>query len=123
MFEGIEHTAIATADPESLASWYEANLGFRINHRYGGNVFVKAPDGTMLEFIPSEGERVPQSVRQPGIRHLAIAVKDFDAALDDLKKKEVVFVGEPIENGGNRLAMFQDAEGNLLHLISREVAI
>ncbi len=40
MYKGIEHTAIATPDPEALASWYDKTLNFPIAHRYVGNVFV-----------------------------------------------------------------------------------
>jgi len=119
MFTGVEHTAIASPDPERLARWYVENLGFRINYRYAGNVFVRAPDGAMLEIIPSEGERAPQGMKDPGFRHLAIKVEDFDAAYRRLRELRVHFVGEPAEIEGNRLAFFTDADGNLLHIIQR----
>jgi glyoxylase I family protein len=119
MFNGLEHTAIASPDPEKLAQWYADNLGFHINYRYAGNVFVKAANGTMLEIIPSEGPRAAQNLKDPGIRHLAIEVDDFDAAYRHLPGKGVHFVGEPINNQGNRLAFFTDAEGNYLHLLKR----
>ena len=67
MYKGIEHTAIATPDPEALASWYDKILNFPIVHRYAGNVFVRAPDGTMLEIIPSEGDPVKTEMKTPGI--------------------------------------------------------
>ncbi len=67
MYKGLEHTAIASADPEALAAWYEKYLGFPICHRYGGNIFVKAPDGTMLEIIPGDGDRPAPSILE---RHL-----------------------------------------------------
>ena len=122
MYKGLEHTAIASADPEALAAWYEKYLGFPICHRYGGNVFVKAPDGTMLEIIPGDGDRPANEFKTLGIRHLAISVDDFDAAHDDLKSK-----GIEIENlvnaGGNRLAFFRDIEGNICHIIHREQTI
>ncbi len=122
MYKGLEHTAIASADPEVLAAWYEKYLGFPICHRYGGNVFVKAPDGTMLEIIPGDGDRPPNEMKTLGIRHLAISVEDFDAAHEDLKSK-----GIEIENlvnaGGNRLAFFRDIEGNICHIIHREQTI
>ena len=70
------------------------HLGFHINFEYAGNYFVKAPNGTMLEIIPSEGERTPQAMKSPGIRHLAIAVDSFDAAHEDLKAKSVNFLTE-----------------------------
>jgi len=95
-------------------------LGFRINFEYDGNYFVRAANGAMLEIIPSEGARGEQKMRDPGIRHLAIEVTDFDAAHAALKAKGVTFAGEPYVNSGNRLVFFTDCDGNLVHLIQRE---
>jgi catechol 2,3-dioxygenase-like lactoylglutathione lyase family enzyme len=119
MFLGLEHTAIASPDPQRLAEWYAAYLEFWINHVYEGNYFVKAANGTMLEIIPSAGERVPQTPKDPGIRHLAIMAEDFDKAHAQLKAAGVNMVGEPFEIKGNRLVFFTDLDGNLLHLIHR----
>ncbi len=119
MFLGLEHTAIASPDPERLAAWYVEKLGFTVNYRYAGNVFVKAPDGAMLEIIPAEGERPVQTLKTPGLRHLAIRVADFDAAHRRLKELGVELLGEPIELQGNRLLFFADADGNYLHIIKR----
>ena len=120
LFTGLEHTAIASPDPKRLADWYVRSLGFVINFVYDGNYFVKAPNGAMLEIIPSEGPALAARNRTPGLRHLAVAVSDFDAAHAELKAKGVVFAGEPFTNQGNRLVFFEDADGNLLHLIERE---
>ena len=120
MFVGLEHTAIASPDPAKLARWYVDHLDFRINFEYDGNYFVRASNGTMLEIIPSEGVRGEQKMRDPGIRHLAIEVTDFDSAHAALKAKGVTFAGEPYVNSGNRLVFFTDCDGNLVHLIRRE---
>ncbi len=120
MFEGLEHIAIASPDPQGLARWYVEHLGFHINYEYDGNYFVKAPNGTILEMIPAEGDRAPQRMRDPGLRHLAIAVDDFDAACQRLRQSGVKFLTEPYVNQGNRLAFFSDRDGNILHLIQRE---
>lgn len=120
MYKGLEHTAIASPDPRRLAQWYVDHLGFHINFEYSGNYFVKAPNGTMLEIIPSEGDRAEQKMKDPGIRHLAIAVDDFDAAHRDLKAKSVQFLTDDFTTQGNRLVFFADADGNILHLIHRE---
>jgi glyoxylase I family protein len=119
MFLGLEHTAIASPDPAGLAQWYVDHLGFHINYRYDAFFFVKAANGTMLEIIPSEGERVASSPKTPGIRHLAIAVEDFDASHQLLRERGVHFLGEPYTNEGNRLVFFTDRDGNILHLIER----
>lgn len=119
MFQGIEHTAIASPAPKELAEWYERNLDFRINYSYDGNYFVRAANGTMLEIIPAQGDRGTPAMRTPGIRHIAIAVDDFDASLDALKERKIPLLAEPYENAGNRLVFFSDPDGNILHLIHR----
>ena len=123
MFRGVEHTAIASPDPRKLAQWYVDHLEFTINFEHAGNYFVKAANGSMLEIIPSEGDRALQRMKDPGIRHLAILVDDFDAAHERLKAAGVVFLGEPIANQGNRLLFFADGDGNYLHLIHRQKAL
>lgn len=119
MFKGLEHTAIASPNPQRLAEWYRDYLEFRINFEYAGNYFVRAANGSMLEIIPSVGERPSNQMKDEGIRHLAIDVEDFDAGLALLKEKNVHFLGEPFENQGNRLVFFTDCDGNILHLIAR----
>ncbi len=120
MFQGLEHTAIASPDPARLAQWYVDHLGFHINFSYAGNYFVKAPNGSMLEIIPSDGERPANEMKTPGIRHLAIIPDDFDQAHAALQSKGVKFLGEPFNNQGNRLVFFADGDGNICHLIHRE---
>lgn len=120
MFLGLEHTAIATPSPQKLAQWYVDHLGFLNNYNYAGNYFVRASNGTLLEFIPSEGPRAEQKERDPGIRHLAIQVNDFDAAYSALRAQSVNFLGEPYAIGSNRLVFFTDCDGNLVHLIERQ---
>jgi glyoxylase I family protein len=120
MFKGLEHTAIATPHPQQLANWYVEHLGFHINFEYDGNYFVKAANGSMLEIIPSEGGRFDEKLKSPGIRHLAIAVEDFDEAHKQLRAKNVHFLTDAFENQGNRLVFFTDLDGNILHLIQRQ---
>lgn len=120
MFQGLEHTAIASPNPQRLAQWYVDHLEFHINFEYAGNYFVKAKNGSMLEIIPSAGEAGPNEMKTPGIRHLAIISDDFDAAYAFLQSKAVRFKGEPFTNQGNRLVFFEDGDGNLCHLIQRE---
>lgn len=122
MFKGLEHTAIATPDPEKLGQWYAEKLDFPIVHRYAGNVFVRAADGTMLELIPSEGDALETGMKTPGIRHLAVSVDDIDAGKKELESRGVP-ITSTLEAGANRLAFFNDLDGNILHLIWRETPI
>ena len=122
MFLGLEHTAIATPDPQKLAQWYVERLGFTINFFSPSSktTFVRAPNGSMFEMIVSEGERPASGLRSPGLRHLAIAVDDFASAYASLQAHGVQFLSEPeINPAGNSLVFFADPEGNVLHLIQR----
>ena len=123
MIQGIEHTAIASADPQKLAQWYVDHLQFTINYNSGRTVFVKAPNGYMIEIISAEGERAPQTLKTPGIRHLAIAVKDLDSVYRRLLAEGVKFDGQPVEAKGNKVVFFADPEGNYLHLLERQTPL
>jgi glyoxylase I family protein len=119
MIQGIEHSAIASPDPAALAQWYVDTLGFVINYRGSTAFFVKAPDGSMIEIIPAEGDRGPNTLKSPGLRHLALTVIDFESAYTALKRKNVHFLAEPQESKGNKVVFFTDPEGNILHLLYR----
>lgn len=123
MIQGIEHTAIATPDPAGLAQWYVDTLGFTINYRGSTAVFAKAPNGSMIEFIPAEGERGPDTLKSPGLRHLALTVDDFETQYARLRQKGVRFLGEPSESKGNKVVFFTDPEGNILHLLQRSIPL
>jgi catechol 2,3-dioxygenase-like lactoylglutathione lyase family enzyme len=119
MVQGIEHAAIASVDPQKLAAWYVDTLGFTISYNSGRTVFVKAPDGSLIEIITAEGERAPQTMKQPGLRHLALTVDRFDEDYARLRAAGVAFQGEPLDSKGVKVVFFSDPEGNYLHLIQR----
>ncbi|MGH9584618.1 MAG: VOC family protein [Bryobacteraceae bacterium] len=120
MFNGIEHFAIASADPKGLAGWYTSNLEFQLLFESGGNYFVQAKNGAVIEITPAEGARPDSGMHTPGMRHMAISVDNFDAAYEHLKASGIQFAGEPYTNNRNRLVFFRDGDGNLVHLIERE---
>lgn len=119
MITGIEHTAIASYDIAALAKFYTDVLGFVINYQSANAIFVKSPNGVMLELIHADGDRGPQTMKTQGIRHIALAVSDFDAAYQKLKDHGVTFLAEPQESKGNKVVFFADPDGNYLHLLYR----
>ena len=125
MVTGIEHTAIFTPDPMKLARWYVGHLGFEINFRppNSSTVFIKAPNGHMLELIESAVPLTTHGMRDPGLRHLAIIVSDFDAVYRRLEAAGVRFLTAPEKVGGNTTAFFPDCDGNILHLLHRETPL
>lgn len=125
MISGIEHTAIASPDPRRLATWYVENLGFHINYQSANSptVFIKTPDGSMIEIIESSGPTAASGMRDPGLRHLALTVADFDQAYRTLQGRGITFLAEPEHKGGNHLVFFTDPDGNILHLLQRETPL
>jgi len=125
MIIGIEHLAIASPDPARLAQWYVDHLDFVINYRSGRSTthFIKAPNGVMIEIIESHNQPTPAHMRDAGIRHIAIAVSDFAAAHERLREKEVKFLSEPETTGGNSVVFFSDCDGNIVHLLHREIPL
>ena len=73
----------------------------------------------MLEIIPSIGERGPQTLKDPGIRHLAVDVDDFDEGLKELRAKGVNIVAEPFEKQRKPTRILHGSGRQYLHLISR----
>jgi glyoxylase I family protein len=125
MFQGIEHTAIASPDPQRLAQWYVDHLGFTVNWRSesSNTVFVKARNGSMIEIIQARADgpaMMGAHLRDAGLRHLAIQVGDFAAAYEKLRRAGIAFLTEPETRGGNTTAFFTDCDGNILHLLHRE---
>jgi glyoxylase I family protein len=126
MVKGIEHTAIASPDPERLAQWYVEHLGFAINYRSPNSrtFFVKAADGSMIEIIEAARAAAgAPAMNDPGIRHLAFKVDDFDSAYQRLKDQGIPFLTEAVRKSGNSTVFFSDPDGNILHLLHRETPL
>jgi glyoxylase I family protein len=125
MVTGIEHTAIASPDPMKLARWYVDHLDFAVNWQPPNSttVFVKAPNGSMLELIEATAPLTAPGMRDPGLRHLAITVSDFDAMHRRLEAAGIKFLTAPEKMHGNSLAFFADCDGNILHLLHRETPL
>lgn len=120
MVKGIEHLAIFSKDTETLKNWYIKMFGFEQVYDNGkGTYFLKAQDGGMLEFVTAEEVSSPQRAKASGIRHIAIAVSDFEGMVEKLMSAKVEVVSEPAESNGIKTFFFRDIDGNVLHLIFR----
>ena len=121
MVKGIEHLAIAAKDTTALKDWYIRLFDFKQVYDNGkGTFFLKAQDGSMIEYITAADETDRPTEKALGIRHIAIAVDDFEGMVDILTKENVEVVTAPVvAPNGIKTFFFRDPEGNILHLIYR----
>jgi predicted enzyme related to lactoylglutathione lyase len=82
---------------------------------------IALPGGGWFEIYAAEG--LPQdrgNNKLAGFRHIALRVDSIEAVKSELEKRGVKFTeaARPAAGGGQVL-FFEDAEGNLLHLVER----
>ena len=116
MFIGIEHTAIASPNPEKLAQWYVDHLGFYINYSYSGNYFVKAPNGSVLEIIPSEVDLCAADLEMARMEnHLQRVTQSLKPVLDS-GRFDIVLIDCAPSLGISTLNAFAACDGILVPL-------
>ena len=120
----IEHIAIPAANPGALKNWYERVLGAREifnNGQTPPTLLIALPGGGWFEIYAADAP-LPErgNNKLAGFRHIALRVPSIDAAKAELEKRGVKFTEEirPAAGGG-RILFFEDADGNLLHLVER----
>ncbi|MGA3066346.1 MAG: VOC family protein [Tepidisphaeraceae bacterium] len=131
VFVSIDHPAISCRDVNRQVEWYCRNLGLRLvatNGQTPPGVLLgyedSVSDGAMIELMPVKdaGPDPDTFARyQPGLRHLALRVDDFDQAYKQLKSAGVKFLFDPIDGatGGGKVVSFRDPEGNELQIVQR----
>jgi glyoxylase I family protein len=120
----LEHIGLAAQDTTALKNWYVRVLGARVvfdNGQKPPAFIIELPGGVWIEIYQGNYAALQTSdnVLQ-GWRHIALTVESIEAAKRELELRGVEF-REPIKpaGGGGRVLFFQDAEGNLLHLVER----
>jgi predicted enzyme related to lactoylglutathione lyase len=116
---GLGGVFIKAKDPKALANWYEQNLGIGFS---GGTYVVMPFDGQ--EGKPPTGYNIfsvspwDTSYFEPSVKHFMInlRVEDMDGLLEDLKKKGVEIVGDPLNEEYGKFAWIMDPEGNKIEL-------
>jgi catechol 2,3-dioxygenase-like lactoylglutathione lyase family enzyme len=130
LFSAIDHPSIACYDVRKQADWYCRNFGMRVIADngmeppavvigFGQTIGSEA----VMELMPAtEPGPVPRTCTrfQPGWRHVAFKVANFDAAFQQLRAIGVEFITDPGEAlGGGRTVLFRDPEGNELQIVER----
>ena len=121
MAVGIEHIGIFTKDTVALKDWYMEMFGWTVAYENNkGTYFLKADDGSMIEFVNSEIEGGQHEMSATGIRHIAISVDDFEGMVQKLTEAKVkVLTPAKVSEKGIGTMFFEDPDGNVLHLINR----
>jgi catechol 2,3-dioxygenase-like lactoylglutathione lyase family enzyme len=124
MYKGIDHVAIAARDSRALIEWYCAHLGMHVvsqNEKDPPTALVAGTEGSMFEIMPANEEPVMEhGLFDPGLRHVALRVDDFDTEYARLQELGVEFVGNvAAAMGGGKMVSFKDPEGNVLQIAQR----
>jgi glyoxylase I family protein len=120
----VEHLGLPARDPVALKDWYLKTLDGMLVYADGQTppaFFVKLPGGVVLEIYQSnKALRETADNKLSGWRHVALRVDSIASAKTKLESRGVKFGAKiaPAGGGGNVL-YFEDAEGNLLHLVER----
>ncbi len=137
-FGNIDHVAIVVASMKQSIAFYERNLGFKIERKFGNaELGVKAvvlKRGTsrieLFEYSNAKpayakrireihGAKVPKNYFDPGIRHIAFRTNRFASAVKVLQKKGLSPVIKPKTGySGDSITFFQDPNGIMLELVS-----
>ncbi|WP_164363025.1 SMU1112c/YaeR family gloxylase I-like metalloprotein [Sulfuriroseicoccus oceanibius] len=122
--QGIHHVAVICSDYQRSKTFYTEVLGLRVvaeTHRKERGSYkldLALADGTQIELFsfPSPPPRPTQPEAQ-GLRHLAFAVADLEAAAAELRRHGIEV--EPIrqdELTGRRFTFFRDPDDLPLEL-------
>ena len=120
-----EHLGLPARDPGALKDWYVRTLGGKLVLTGGTTapVYFVQLSGMIFEIYQAT-RSLPDTAdnKLAGLRHLALRVDSIEAAKAELELRGVKFTAA-IGNagGGGRVLFFEDAEGNLLHLVERPV--
>ena len=127
------HVAMRVPDFELAKRWFVEKLDFRVIHEWPYDdlhlAYVAPPtDDTFFVEILGDGDPKPipepvysdlgDSLRLAGYHHFCMNVKDIDATVAELRRREVTIVTEPFELPviNRRLAFMADPFGNLIEL-------
>jgi len=126
-----DHVGIRVPDFDAAAAWYTGTLDFRVTHTMplGAKTLAflspAADDSFRIEFIAGPGcadrpgyTQLADTHAVGGWHHLCMRVDDVDAAIEELRRREVRIVSEARDVPGLGLcfAFFSDPWGNLIEL-------
>ena len=127
-----DHAGISVADLEASIAWYGEMLGFTVDRVVdvpgdAGRVALVRNGDFMLELfcipgaasLPEERRHPATDLRTHGIKHVAYAVPDIRALMDELRAKGVDLVWDVVLHDETLCAFVRDNSGNLVEFVER----
>jgi methylmalonyl-CoA/ethylmalonyl-CoA epimerase len=129
-----DHAGISVADLEASIAWYRDMLGFELvrvvaipDAEEEGTVALIRHGDFILELfclsaaapLPDERRHPVTDIRTHGVKHVAYAVDDLAALMDELKAKGVDVVWDIAVHDGTPCAFVRDNTGNLVEFVER----
>jgi methylmalonyl-CoA epimerase len=108
MFERIDHVGIAVTELEPALAAYGERFGMGLLHRevlgeHGVEAALMSAGESRIELLAPYGEDSAigrfLDRRGPGMHHVAYAVEDIDAALDELRSRDVELIDAAPRSG------------------------
>ncbi|MGH2994215.1 MAG: methylmalonyl-CoA epimerase [Solirubrobacterales bacterium] len=126
MFDRIDHVGVAVSDLDSAAALFEETFGMPLSHRE--KVVSQGVEAALLDVGEGHVELLqplgPETVvgrfierRGEGLHHVAYAVEDIDASLEQLRDAGVELIDQEARTGigGSRVAFLHPkATGSVL---------
>ncbi|HEX4033109.1 MAG TPA: methylmalonyl-CoA epimerase [Solirubrobacteraceae bacterium] len=130
MFEQIDHVGIAVTELEPAIAAYGERFGMGLVHRevlseHGIEAALLSAGASRIELLAPYGEESAigrfLENRGPGMHHVAYTVADIDAALDELRSRDVELIDAAPRPGmlSSRIAFVapKEAAGVLTELV------
>ena len=127
-----DHAGISVGDLEAAIAWYGEMLGFTVDRIVdipedtGRLALIRRGDFLLELFciagaapVPEERKHPTTDLRTQGIKHVAYAVPDVRALMEQLKAKGVDVVWDVVEHDGTWCAFVRDDSGNIVEFVER----
>lgn len=124
------HVALSVIDLAESVAFYE-KLGYEQVHTYSEEdgsmdiIHLKLGDSYLELFSFPDNERLPieyERAKHVGLKHIALAVDDIDAAFNDMKEKGLLNADSKVTVGKTKVSFFfiKDPSGIWIEFIKDE---
>lgn len=137
-FGNIDHVAIIVEDMRESIAFYKRCFGFKVEREFGNTelgiraTVLKKGDSRIELFHYRDdkpgyaknirrlhGAKVPRSYFEPGIRHIAFRTRQFNGAVDHLRKQGLnPWIKPKTGYSGDSITFFEDPNGIMLEVVS-----